>query len=745
MSKRLFVILNSILFLPASLVLAGDDPSILFVTQMPIPSDFTTVTSTFGNHLGTMQSAGRGGDLWIRYGDGQLCNLTATEGWGSAGAFQGEDAISVRDPSVHWSGTKALFSMVIGAPKSQFEWNDYYWQLYEVSGFESCSAGSIQISKVPNQPVDYHNVSPVYASDDQIIFVSDRIHTGKRHLYPQLDEYEEAPTNTGLWMLNPVTGVLDLINHAPSGSFTPTVDSYGRIIFTRWDHLQRDQQADDDEIDGGNYGTFNWEHEGINALPTADRTEVFPEPRSVRTDILLPHEEGHSINHFFPWQIDQDGTGEEVLNHLGRHELHSYFNRSFNNDNNLVEFIDAVSGRFNPNEILNMFQIREDPGTPGYYLGIDAPEFNTHGAGQVMALSAPPGQVADQIAVTYITHRSTFSVVGEGDTPPVDHSGHYRDPVALTDGTVMVVHTPETHGTMNMGTRPLPVPRYDFRIKPLVSAGNGYQEAGSPLIPGGMSKTLWYWDPDVRVDYSGLLWELDPVEVIARTAPLSNPTPLPAPESQVFAEESVNIEEFKDYMSSRDLALVVMRNVTSREGEDRQQPFNLRVPGGEQTTGASGNIYDIAHMQFTQGDLIRGLGGSTSPSPGRRVLAQWMHDPQTLAANPENPSGPEGSVPIALDGSVALFVPAHRAMAWQSTAPDGTPVVRERYWITFQPGEIRTCDGCHGINTANQAGEPAASQPPQSLRDLLQYWQAAHIFEDGFESGDTSAWSLALP
>jgi hypothetical protein len=37
----------------------------------------------------------------------------------------------------------------------------------------------------------------MYGSDDRIIFTSDRPRNGKRHLYPQLDEYETAPTNTG--------------------------------------------------------------------------------------------------------------------------------------------------------------------------------------------------------------------------------------------------------------------------------------------------------------------------------------------------------------------------------------------------------------------------------------------------------------------------------------------------------------------------------------------------------------------
>ena len=51
------------------------------------------------------------------------------------------------------------------------------------------------------------------------MFVSDRVRNNQPHLYPQLDEYEEAPTNTGLWNLNPLTGDLYLMNHAPSGAF----------------------------------------------------------------------------------------------------------------------------------------------------------------------------------------------------------------------------------------------------------------------------------------------------------------------------------------------------------------------------------------------------------------------------------------------------------------------------------------------------------------------------------------------
>jgi hypothetical protein len=103
------------------------------------------------------------------------------------------------------------------------------------------------------------------------------------------------------------------------------------------------------------------------------------------------------------------------------------------------------------------------------------------------------------------------------------------------------------------------------------------------------------------------------------------------------------------------------------------------------------------------------------------VLAQHLHD---LANNPPNPTGPAASVPIAADGSVAAFVPARRALSWHTTAPDGVPVVRERYWVTFQPGEIRACPSCHGVNTHDQAGRGVPLNKPTALRELLRYWKS---------------------
>lgn len=694
---------------------------ILFVTQTPQPADFTTITSLFGNHRGDMSSAPRGGDLWIRYEDGTLRNLTRAAGYGLDFA-QHTNGIAVREPSVHWEGTKAVFSMVIGAPAKQYDYKTYYWQLYEITNFASNQIPVI--TKVPNQPTNYNNVSPIYGTDDRIIFTSDRPRDGQRHLYPQLDEYEEAAVVSGLWSLDPATGDLFLLNHSPSGAFSPSVDSFGRVLFSRWDHLQRDQQADADRGDPTSYGTFNYSDESATALIlTNNRAEIFPEARYAAAST-----NGHTFNHFFPWQINEDGTSEETLNHIGRHELGgSYRSAAFNNDPNVRELYD-FSSKPNTNAINNFIQLRESPTQPGLIYGIDAPEFATHAAGQIVSIEGAPSINPDLMKLFYLTHRTTSSYT-EDTTAPPNHTGLYRNPLPLSDGRLASIHTPETRADRNEGTASAPRSRYDFRLK-LLKFLNGYWQPDVPLTPGISANVTWY-QPDYLVTYNGLMWELDPIEVRVRTRPPRSVTPLPAPERQIFTEEGVNPETFQNYLRQRDLALMVSRDVTGRDDADQQQPFNLRVPGGVQNAPKSGKIYDIQYLQLFQADMIRGIGmrpnaqgGYSQPRAGRRVLAQQMHEP--LADNVPttgNSNAPAASVRIALDGSVAAIVPARRAMSWQTTDPAGVPVVRERYWITFQPGEIRSCANCHGVNQRDQGGRLPSENPPEALRELLRQWK----------------------
>jgi hypothetical protein len=684
---------------------------IVFVTQVPVPGDFTTIGSTFGNHLGTQRSVARGGDLWIRDPDGTLRNLTAAAGLGQQGR-QGERALAVRDPSPHWDGRKLVFSAIVGAPTRQFEEPDARWQLYEVSGL---GAGETPVvTKVPNQPEGYHNISPVYGSDDRILFTSDRPRDGQAHLHPQLDEYEEAPTVTGIWSLDPRTGDLFLVNHAPSGAFTPQVDSFGRVVFTRWDHLQRDQQADADRAGTADYGTFNYSDEGPAARALADRSELFPEPREGSGNIA-----GHRFNQFFPWQVNEDGTEEETLNHVGRQELSAYGTQSFLDDANLRECCDTAT-RFNRFTLINdgLFQMREDPQAPGRFVGTSAPEFGTHAAGQLVALDGAPTVNADRMALSWLTAEATATPTAEGSGADPLHSGLYRDPLPLSDGQLIASHTAETRADRDEGSPGRPRSRYDFRLRAVVRGSDGVYRAGEALTAGITKLVSWY-DPDNLLEHDGALWELGAVELRARPRPPRRAAALPAPEQRVFDEEGVDPTALRAELRRRGLALMVSRDVTQRDGADHQQPYNLRIPGGAQSVSSPGKVYDVSHLQLVQADLIRGLGGSSTPRPGRRVLGQLLHEPAAQLPF----QGLAGAVALSPDGSVAALVPAGRAMSWQLT--DGaTPVVRERYWLSFGAGEIRVCASCHGVNQRSHAGQPDPQNPPESLRRLLRLYKA---------------------
>lgn len=665
---------------------------ILFVTQVPFATDFFSRTAAFGNQSPSVTSVPRGGDLWILYPDGTLKNLTQAAGYGMNG-LQGSNAIAVREPAVHWSGQKAIFSMTIGSP-AQYKNNTYLWQLYEITGLGKNDQPAI--TKVPNQP-NYNNTAPVYDANSNIVFASDNPRAGQAWLYPQLDEYESFPTNSGLWSLNPSTGNLIQLNHTPSGAFTPRIDSFGRVIYTRWDHLQRDQQAD---APGGpltQFGPFNYSSEASNAVSIKADPEVFPEPRPDRTDLLSGNNMvGLRFDQFFPWTINQDGTGEETLDHIGRHELMSSVPPAITGDLNIhARTAPAGSVRLN-----NFLQIREDPTMGGRYFGVDALEDGTHSAGQILSIIGPPGTDADLMNLVQITNGP----------------GQYRDPLPLSNGTLVAGYTSAVGLDANQGSESAPQSLYAFRMYTLAKT-NGYWTPSQTLTPG-ISKTLSYYDPNVLVSYSGLLWELDAVEVAARTVPPVPTDAIEPVEQNVLNEEGVDITKLTAFLQQYDLAIMVSRNVTTRDHADQQQPYNLKVAGSPtQTLGATGQIYQVANLQFLEGDQIRAY---TNFNNGRRVLATPMHS--TAAFNIPNPAGPTGSVAVAPDGSVAAFVPARKAMSWQLTDASGNPVVRERYWLTFQPGEIRTCASCHGINTTDQAGNAPPVNEPKALHLLLQQY-----------------------
>ncbi len=346
----------------------------------------------------------------------------------------------------------------------------------------------------------------------------------------------------------------------------------------------------------------------------------------------------------------------------------------------------------------------------------------THSGGQMVSITGATNINAYYMKVNYLTPRSTRAFADSPTNIPPDHTGFYRNPLMTSDGYMIASHTPYALYEPGSPSGTYPSTPFDFRLK-FLQLSNNYYGPGAPLTPG-LTNRATYWTPDELVTQTNILWEFDPVEVMARTRPAPATTPIPGPELAAFAAANVDVAKFQDYLTTHELALIVSRDVTTRDHADRLQPYNLKVAGtSHQTIGSGGKVYDIAWLQIFQADQLRSInyGNTNSPRAGRRVLAQHLHEP--AVDNPTGPGAPIGSVQLGPDGSTAALVPARRALSWQLTDTNGTGVVRERYWLTFAAGEIRSCTSCHGINTSDQAGRPAPTNTPLALVRLLNYWK----------------------
>ena len=693
MNAKHVIGLAAAVLLSALPMLIGQSPAsnpqnpILFVTQVPVPVNFS-IGSTFSNHIPTPAKAPRGGDLYIRYPDGTSRNLTREAGFGDPDGLQGLRSIAVRNPAVHWSGQRALFSMVIGSPTQLYDYTPYYWQMYEVSGLRPGEVATI--TRVNNQPENCNNIHPSYMSDGSIVFASDRPKDGKRHLYPPRDEYDGAESLTGIYALSS-SGQLKVLDFTPSGAWAPRVDSFGRVVYTRWDHLVRDQ------LKGlADYGAVNYSSEAQGATTLAP-TETFP-VALIASEVPAPFVPLY-FNHFVPWAVNQDGTESETLNHSGRHEITSFFARSRTDDPAVVDF---TTNRSRETTVNMMFlDSREDPTRAGRFLGTEADEFSTHSSGRLLALDGPPGLNADTMQFTPITVTNSTE-------------GRYRNPVPLMNGGLVAVHTPTFDLDKNLGTLKEPRSKYQFRLAALKRLSSGLWTKDYHLT-GGITRLIKYYAGDNLATFGGQLWELDPTEVVARPVPPVTRETNTAIEADLIASEGFSMPQIKQYLASQNLALMVTRNVTTRDSEDRQQPYNLRVQGSQtQTIGRSGRVYDVDQLQIFQGDYLRGY---PRHGPGRRVVATPMHDAPRLGADSNLFPG---STLVAPDGSAAALVPAGRPLSWQLLSKTGENVVQERYWVNFQAGEVRVCGSCHGVNRTDQAGNPSPTNPPMALRVLLR-------------------------
>ena len=78
------------------------------------------------------------------------------------------------------------------------------------------------------------------------------------------------------------------------------------------------------------------------------------------------------------------------------------------------------------------------------------------------------------------------------------------------------------------------------------------------------------------------------------------------------------------------------------------------------------------------------------------------------------PRVPWGIVPVEKDGSAQFVVPANRAIFFQALDENYREIQRERTYVNYLPGEVRSCTGCHG--QSNRTVAPGASAIPLALK-----------------------------
>ncbi len=68
-----------------------------------------------------------------------------------------------------------------------------------------------------------------------------------------------------------------------------------------------------------------------------------------------------------------------------------------------------------------------------------------------------------------------------------------------------------------------------------------------------------------------------------------------------------------------------------------------------------------------------------------------------------------GVVPVEKDGSAQFVVPAGRNIFYQALDANFREIQRERTYVNYAPGEVRSCTGCHAQSGRSESGRPSVS------------------------------------
>ncbi|MDP7106053.1 MAG: hypothetical protein QGH41_03185 [Roseibacillus sp.] len=211
-------------------------------------------------------------------------------------------------------------------------------------------------------------------------------------------------------------------------------------------------------------------------------------------------------------------------------------------------------------------------------------------------------------------------------------------------------------------THPYPVSEDTFLVSYKARATDHYKNVpnayGLYLLDRDGNRRLVHDDPELS------LWH--PTPLVARKVP-----------------PKINTSRHPEYVKSNE-ALCIVTNI--HEGMDGVEPGLIKW-------------LRINESIPRYWDTGRRWGSSTSSSAWKAALwprVQW------------------GVVPVEADGSAHFKVPANRNIFFQALDENFREIQRERTYVNYHAGEIRSCTGCHG--RSNHTSRPLPRQTPLAMK-----------------------------
>jgi len=204
-------------------------------------------------------------------------------------------------------------------------------------------------------------------------------------------------------------------------------------------------------------------------------------------------------------------------------------------------------------------------------------------------------------------------------------------------------------GTAFQGSWRDPYPTLDGRLLASFSAAPTFDASGLSVSSKTFALVLADGDgrfPRVLHDDPGI-WEWEPVEVAARTAP-----PIVTP--------TLDRAQTWGVLNAMDVTV-------------RGRNPSVPVPD------VQGDVPDQPGLKVR---IYRGKRAALSYGYGAVGYARV--EPTLL-----------GEAPVHADGSFAARVPANTPLLWEVVDAQGNVLVKERFWNQVLPGQVQTCNGCH--------------------------------------------------